>query len=68
MPVTGYVAMVLGIVFSVILGAGLMARMLAATASTNRHRSHRSDPLVDHIKSSLEGSQMRAAGVKMARL
>ena len=26
-----YVAMVLGIVFSVILGAGLMARMLAAT-------------------------------------
>jgi hypothetical protein len=27
MPVTGYVAMVLGIVFSVILGAGLMALM-----------------------------------------
>ena len=46
MPVTGSVAMVLGIVFSVILGAGLMARMLA------RARLR----------------QMRAAGVKMARL
>ena len=33
MPVTGYVAMVLGIVFSVILGAGLMALMFYS----NRH-------------------------------
>jgi hypothetical protein len=31
MPVTGYVAMVLGIVFSVILGAGLMALMFYST-------------------------------------
>ena len=61
MPMTGYVAMVLGIVFSVILGAGLMALMFyssrhgfddapsefyaAATASTNRHPSHRRGPL-----------------------